>query len=260
MARETKYAVELWSAAGVRICEITHLVRNLYWTEERNEAEVLQFSMDLDAFENYMENNVKADVLSNFREGQTEIKIKENGEYLFGTQLYYAPIELNQDGSAMISVTAQGYLNFFASRYPDPAVSYSNTESVEIFYDLVRKAQAVANGNYGVIIPASGYYVTGVTRNRTFELYTSSTKLNMQRLTNLESGNFDFKFLANKTLMTYPYLGSPRSDLRIDFNRTTKRSTFDRATLNRGANNLFNQVIGIGSGFGADQWDCPGFC
>lgn len=253
MAYKTKYAVELWSAAGVRICEITHLVRNLYWTEERNEAEVLQFSMDLDAFEKYMENNVKTDVLSNFREGQTEIKVKENGEYLFGTQLYYAPIELNQDGSATISVTAQGYLNFFASRYPDPTVSYSNTESVEIFYDLVRKAQAVTNGNYGVIIPASGYYVTGVTRSRTFELYTSSTKLNMQRLTNLESGNFDFKFLVDKTLMTYPYLGSPRSDFLIDFNRTTKRSTFDRATLNRGANNLFNQVIGIGSGFGADQ-------
>ena len=253
MASPTKYTIELWSADGVRICEITHLARNIYWSEERNEAEMLQFSMDLDAFEDYMENNVKADVLSNFREGQTEIKIKENGEYLFGTQIYYAPIEINGDGSMSIVVTAQGYLNFFNSRYPDPTISYSSEESVEIFYDLVRQAQAVTNGDYGVIIPPSGYYVTGVTRDRNYELYTSSTKLNMQRLTNLADGNFDFKFLADKTLMTYAQVGSPRTDFLIDFNRTKKRSTFDRATLSRGANNLFNQIIGIGSGFGADQ-------
>ncbi|MDR6794890.1 hypothetical protein J2X12_004327 [Pseudarthrobacter oxydans] len=254
MAYKTKYAVELWSADGVRICEITHLVRNLYYTEERNEAEVLQFGMDLDAFENYLKNNVKADVLSNFREGQTEIKLKENGEYLFGTQLYYAPIDLNQDGSATINVTAQGYLNFFKDRYPDPTVSYVDSESVGIFYDLVRNAQEVPNGDYGIILPDVGdYYETGVLRDRTYELYTSSVKLNMQRLTNLENGNFDFKFWADKTLMTYPQIGSPRTDFLIDFNRTTKRSTFDRATLNRGANNLFNQVIGVGSGFGADQ-------
>lgn len=253
MAYQSKYAVELWSADGVRICEITHLVRNLYWSEERNEAEVLQFSMDLDKFEDYMENNVKADVLSNFREGQTEIKVKENGEYLFGTQLYYAPIEINADGSMSIVVTSQGYLNFFNSRYPDPTISYSGEESVEIFYDLVRQAQAVTNGDYGVVIPPSGYYVTGVTRDRNYELYTSSSKLNMQRLTNLADGNFDFKFLADKTLMTYAQVGSPRSDFLIDYNRAKKRSGIDRATLSRGANNLFNQVIGIGSGFGADQ-------
>ncbi|WP_437770608.1 hypothetical protein [Arthrobacter sp. KNU40] len=252
MAYKTTYAVELWSAAGVRICEITHLVRNLYWSEERNEAEVLQFSMDLDAFESYMESNVKADVLSNFREGQTEIKIKENGEYLFGTQLYYAPIDLNMDGSATITVTAQGYLNFFNSRYPDPTISYGNTESVEIFYDLVRRAQTVTYGNYGVVIPGSGYYVTGKLRDRTYDFYTSSTKLNMQRLTNLTDGNFDFKFLADKTLMTYAQIGSPRTDFLIDYDRSKKRSTFSRATLARGANNLFNQVIGQGSGFGAD--------
>lgn len=254
MAYPTSYVVELWSAGGTKIADITPLVRNLYWTEERNEAETLQFSMDLDAFEDFMENKAKASVLSNFREGQTEIKIKENGSYLFGTQLYYAPINLNNDGSATISVTAQGYLNFFAARYPDPTIAYTNTESVEIFYGLVQQAQAVTNGNYGIIKPAAGtYYVTGKNRDRTFELYTSSTKLNMQRLTSLVDGTFDFKFLADKTLMTYPQLGSPRTDFSISFDRTTKRSNFDSATINRGANNLYNQVIGQGSGQGADM-------
>lgn len=253
MAYRTTYQFELWSAAGTPIADITRYVQNLYWTEERNEAEVLQFSMDLDAFEDYMTNYVRADPVSNFTEGQTEIKVKENGSYLFGTQLYYAPINLNNDGSATISVVAQGYLNFFDARYPDPAISYSATESVEIFYDLVRKAQAVTYGNYGIIIPSSGYYTTGILRDRTFEKYTSSTKLNMQRLTSLADGNFDFKFLADKTLMTYNHVGSPRSDFVLYVDRKNFRSSLDKATLNRGANNLYNQVIGQGTGLGTDM-------
>ncbi|MFJ6416466.1 hypothetical protein [Paeniglutamicibacter sp. NPDC091659] len=249
----TRYEIELWSKNGTRIQEITHLVRNLFWTEERNEAESLQFSMDADAFEAYMINEAGSDPVSNFREGQTEIKIKENGEYLFGTQLYYAPLNLNNDGSITISVTATGYLNFFNARYPDPSTSYVNTEAVEIFFDMVRKAQLVTYGDYGIIIPANGYYVTGKLRDKTFEQYTSSTKLNMQRMTNLVDGNFDFKILHDKKLMTYPQIGSPRSDFKVEFDRKNFRSSLDSAILNRGANNLFNSVIGLGSGFGADQ-------
>lgn len=251
-SQSTSYEVELWTRTGTRICEITHLVQNLSWSEERNEAERLQFSMNADALERYMLEEVGADPVSNFREGQTEIKIKENGEYLFGTQLYYAPINLNNDGSITISVTAIGYLNFFNARYPDPNVSYKNIEAVEIFYDMVRKAQAATYGDYGIKIPTSGYFVTGKLRDRTFESYTSSTKLNMQRLTNLVDGRFDFKILPDKTLMTYPQVGSPRSDFKIQFDRKNFRSTLDSAILNRGANNLYNKVIGLGTGFGKD--------
>lgn len=253
MASPTQFDVDLWSASGTRICEITHLVRNLYFIEERNEVETLQFSMDLDAFEDYMEQNVKADVLSSFREGQTEIKVRMGGRYLFGTQLELATIELNEDGSKTINVSAIGYLNFFKDRYPDPSIGYTDWESVEIFYDLVRRAQSVANGNYGIVIPTSGYYVTGKTRDRNYEYYTSSTKLNMQRLTNLVDGKFDFRILPDKTLMTYDRLGSDRSDFLINYDTAKKRSNLKRATLSRGANNLFNQIIGVGSGQGADQ-------
>jgi hypothetical protein len=251
-SNSTRYEVELWTKTGLRICEITHLVQNLYWTEERNEAESLQFSMDLDAFEAYMENKVGADPVSNFREGQTEIKIKENGEYLFGTQLYYAPINISTD-AITISVQATGYLNFFKDRYPSPSLVYTGLESVEIFYDLIRQAQLATYGNYGIIIPASGYYVTGKLRDKSFETYTSSTKLNMQRLTNLVDGKFDFKILHDKTAMSYAQVGSPRTDFRLEFDRLNGRSTFDSATLSRGANNLYNEVIGLGSGFGKDQ-------
>jgi hypothetical protein len=252
-SQTTHYEVELWTRTGTRICDITKLCQNLYWTAERNEAESLQFSMDLDAFEDYLINKVGADPVSNFREGQTEIKVKENGEYLFGTQLYYAPININNDGSMSLSVTATGYLNFFNSRYPDPSWTYSQVEAVEIARDLIRRSQAVPYGDYGIILPDDGYYVTGVLRDDTFEQYTSSTKLNIQRLTAMVDGNFDFKILPDKTFMTYQSIGSPRTDFKVVYDRKNNRSTLDSAVLNRGANNLYNSVIGLGSGFGADE-------
>lgn len=253
-SKMTRYWVELWSRDGDKIADITPYVRNLYFAEERNEAEELQFSMDLDVFEAFMA-KAGADPVSNFREGQTEIKVREQigsqaPRYRFGTQLYYAPIDLNNDGSITVSVRGTGYLNFFNARYPDPSIAYTNTEAVEIFYGLVKQAQAVPNGNYGVIVPTGGYYTTGKLRTRTYELYTSTTKLNMQRLTELVDGRFDFKFLPDKTLMTYSAVGSPRTDFSIDFDRTNFRSKLVSARLNRGANNLYNQIIALGSGFG----------
>ena len=247
-----RYEIELWSKAGKRIADITKLCKNISWSEERNEAEELRFNLDLDAFEDYMINKAGADPVSNFREGQTEIKLKRDGQYHFGTQLFDAPISLDEDDSATISVVATGYLNLLKDRYPDPGLKYTQIEAVEIFYDLIRKAQAVPNGDHGLIIPTSGYYVTGVKRDRQYEYYSSSTKLNMQRLTNLETGNFDFRILHDKTVMTYPSVGSPRSDFRLVFDRKNFRSSIKRARLNRSANGLYNQVIGLGSGFGAD--------
>ncbi|MFB6518573.1 hypothetical protein [Streptomyces sp. NPDC056401] len=257
-SKQTHFGVELWSRDGVRICEITPYVRNLYWVEERNEAEVLQFSLDLDAFEDYMIKEVGADPVSNFREGQTEIKVKERRGtgpwvYLFGTQIFYAPINLNNDGSLSISVNAHGYLNFFKDRYPNPAVKYTGVESVQISRNLITQAQSVTDGDYGIILPAGGYYTTTKIRDKTFEQYTSSTKLQIQRLTALNDGTFDFKFLPDKTYMTYPAIGSPRTDFRIVFDRKNFRSSVDSGILNRGANNLYNLIHGIGSGFGADQ-------
>lgn len=254
MARKLpKYEIELWTRTGQRIADITKLCKNVSFSEERNEAEELRFNLDLDAFEDYMINQAGSDPVSNFREGQTEVKLKRNGQYLFGTQIFDAPINLNEDGSATIEVLCTGYLNFLMARYPDPSITYTQVESVEIFYDLIRKAQAVPNGDYGLKIPTSGYYVTGKLRDREYEFYTSSTKLNMQRLTSLESDNFDFKVLHDKTVMTYPQVGSPRTDFRLVFDRTNFKSSITSARLNRSANGLYNQVIGIGSGFGADM-------
>lgn len=253
MAYTPVYEIELWSRTGQRIADITRLCQQIKFVEERNEAEELRFSLDLDAFEDYLINEAGVDPVSNFREGQTEIKVREDGQYKFGTQLFDAPIDFNEDGAAVIEVVATGYLNFLKDRYPNPAITYANVESVEIFYDLIRQAQSVLHGNYGLIIPTSGYYVTGVARDRSYEYYTSSTKLNMQRLTNLESGQFDFRILADKTVMTYSQVGSPRTDFKLVVDRKNFRSTMTSARLNRSVNGLYNQVVGLGSGFGADM-------
>jgi hypothetical protein len=245
------YEIELWTRTGVRIADITRLCQDISMVEERNEAEELRFNLDLDVFEKHML-AAGIDVVSNFREGQTEIKVKRRGEYLFGTQLYDASIFLDGTNAATINVIGFGYLNFLKDRYPDPAVSYTQVESVEIFYDLIRCAQSVDYGDYGLIIPEGGYYVTGKLRDRNFQQYTSGIKLNMQRLTDLVDGNFDFRVLPDKTVMTYPQVGSLRTDFRITYDRTNKRSTFMRAMVNRSVSGTYNSVIGLGTGFGDD--------
>lgn len=247
-----QYRIELWTRDGKRIADITKFCQGISFAEERNEAEDLRFTLDLDAFESYLE-RAGSDPVSNFREGQTEVKLKRDGQYLFGTQLFDAPIDLNEDGSVTVEAMCTGYLNFLNYRYPDPAITYKQVENVEIFYDLIRKAQSVPNGNYGLIIPTSGYYVTGVKKDASYEYYTSSTKLNMQRRTDYLTGKFDFKILADKTVMTYPQVGSPRTDFRLVFDRKNFRSTIKSARLNRSANGMYNQLVGMGSGFGADM-------
>lgn len=261
LAQSHGVEVELWSRDGVRLADITHLVRNYHAVEERNEAEQLQFSLDLDEFERYMIEDAGLDPVSNFRDGQTEIIVRENGKYRFGTQLQWAPINLNRDGSATVSVNAVGYLNFFNTRMPSPNIRYNQVEAVEIARDLIRKSQQVTlsrpglptlSGDHGIVLPTSGYYTTGIRRDREYREYTETVKLAIQRLTALKDGNFDFKFREGKEFMTYKAIGSPRTDFTITYDRTHNHSTFVEAVINRGSNQMNNYIIGMGSGNGEE--------
>src|SRR5215210_163613 len=117
-----KYSIELWSGNGVLLADISRYVRNLKFAMQRNEAEDLSFDIDLNAYESLCA-SIGTHPLGILGPYQTDVKIKRNGTYLFGTHVGDAEVELGENDKT-ISVKAFGYLNLLLDRYvsPDPFV------------------------------------------------------------------------------------------------------------------------------------------
>lgn len=241
---EKKYEIELWSIQGIKVADISDLAKSRKYTLERNEAEQLEFTLDLDAFEAFCAgiNTPPRNVLAPY---QTEVKIKRNGQYLFGTQVVDCPIELGESART-ITVKCTGYLNLFKDRYV--TASYDQDDATQIAAALITATQAQANGSVGVTIGAT-QYLTGILRDRNYE--RDNVKSAIQNLTSLIDGNFDFKFTHDKKFETYGQLGALRSDMELAYGGDG--SNIKTATIERSGANLYNYIYGLGSGFGADQ-------
>lgn len=256
------YEIELWSAGGSRIADISALCFNRSYSIQRNEAETLTFSLDLFAFETYCLNNLGgADPHTLLAPYVTDVKVKRAGQYLFGAQV----VDISFDGAADSSapgsggggaqgssheltatVTCSGYLNLFKDRYVSKV--YTATEATSIATDLLTTTQAQTNGSVGVTNAVS-QYMTGVSRDRTYQ--RDSVKLKVQELTTLIDGNFDFAFTWDKKFQTYSKIGARRTDLKFIYGGPL--SNVAGFQLSRSGINLFNKVYGLGSGFGTDQ-------
>lgn len=244
MDQDPLYTIELWSNAGLRVADISALAKNRRYTLQRNAAETLSFSLDLNEFERFCVDDLNSDPEVVLWEGRTDIKVKRGGEYLFGTQLVNASTTAGVD-SQTISVTATGYLNLFKDRYVTK--TYTATESGAIARDLIDTTQTYG-GSVGVTL-ASSPYPTGVNRDRTFT--RDNVKDKIVGLTNLVDGNFDFAFSYDKKFQIYESLGARRGDISLIYGG--EASNIRMLYANKDATRLFNQLIGLGSGFGADQ-------
>lgn len=241
---EPLYTFELWSNSGLRIADISTLAKNRRFTLERNAAETLTFSLDLNEFERYCVEDLRADPEVVLWEGRTDVKVKRGNDYLFGTQVVGAPVTAGKD-SQTISVTATGYLNLLKDRVITK--TYAATESGAIARDMVTTTQT-SDGSVGVTLAASPYS-TGVNRDRTYT--RQNVKDGIVALTNLVDGNFDFGFSWDKKFQIYQSLGARRSDISLIYGG--EASNVKMLYANKDATRVFNRIIGLGSGFGADQ-------
>lgn len=238
---EDKYTFELWSIQGVKVADISALAKSRKYTLERNQAETLEFTLDLDAFEAFCAsiNTPPRNVLAPY---QTEVKVKRNGNYLFGTQVVDCPVELAEN-TATISVKCTGYLNLFKDRYITK--KYEQVDAAEIARDLIMETQLQPNGSVGVTLDAEQYN-TGVLRDR--EYTRDNVKDKAIALTGLIDGNFDIAISWDKKLRTYEQIGSVRGDLEFTYPGNIKSIQLERT-----GTSIFNKIIGVGSGFGDDQ-------
>jgi hypothetical protein len=253
----SKYEIELWSQSGSRIADISALCSNRGYTLKRNDAETLTFTLDLFEFESYCLSNLGGtDPHTLIAPYVTDVKLKRNGLYLFGTQVVDISFNLSPDSTAPgsararasfpVTVTCSGYLNLFKDRYITK--TYTATEATSIATDMLTTTQAQTNGSVGVTNAVS-QYATGVTRDRTYQ--RDNVKQKLQELTTLVDGHFDFGFSWDKVFQTYSQIGARRTDISLIYGGPL--GNVAGLQLDRSGINLFNKVYGLGSGFGDDQ-------
>lgn len=257
-----RFTTELWSSKGGLLADISALTQEREFILTRNGAEQYTFQLDLAAFEAYCASiNVNAgDILQPY---QTDVKLKFDGTYLFCTQVVGASVDAETNDSGVnpetgsynntttlteyITVTAIGYLNILTDRYYTG--SYTNIDSCSIAVDLINQTQLITNGSLGITIP-SGQYTTGFLYSPSYSQQNILTELG--NLTQIPGALFDLWLDSDKALHTAPLQGSRRNDISIVYGGTGSNVVgFHHDRLGSGA--LYNQIIGMGSGFGDDQ-------
>lgn len=235
------YEIELWSRQGLLVADISPLVKDVSFTLQRNTAETLQFSLDLNAFESLALTIGTAPRLM-LNPYQTDVKIKRNGEYLFGTQVFDVSVELSENDQT-ISVKCFGYLKLLSDRYITK--TYTSEYETDIVWDMINTTQSQTNGDLG--ITQGDQWVQLVQRDRTYDRNNIADMI--VNLTNLSSNSFDFEFTYDKKINTYTMIGSDRSNELV----FVYPDNIMQATIPRTGLKLFNKIYGIGAGFGNDQ-------
>ena len=234
------YEVELWSRGGVMIADISSLVQNLKYSMQRNAAESLSFDINLFAFEELCQTLgvLPRTILYPYN---NDVKIKRNGEYLFGTHIGDLSVSLDVD-EQNISVNAFGYLDLLKDRYVTK--TYTNEWDTDIVWDLIDTTQSETNGDLGMAL--GDFSVQLQKRDRTYD--KQNVKDAIVNLTNLENGNFDFEFTYDRKLNTYEMMGSDRTTEMI----FSYPDNVISARIPRTGTRTFNKVYAIGAGFGDD--------
>lgn len=236
------YEVELFDKNGTALVDITPYVEKLHYSQEVNEAEELDFSIEMHKFQEIARRLGVADPNTLLEEYATDVKLKRNGEYMLGTHVDSIGDDVGQD-SATISVSARGYLNFFEKR--NITKSYPKTlDSTAIGRDMVTQTQMRPRGDFGVRLRPYGY-ASGVLRDMNYQ--DAEIKRELINLAESRYGPFEFAFTHDKKFQTYERLGTD-DGLWLTYGDNVTGFTIDRLGSRR-----YNYIQGLGSGFGTDM-------
>lgn len=241
------YEIELWNHSGQQIADISPLCTGLSFTRARNDVETLVFTVDLFAFERYCSidmGGIDPKVL--LAPDVTEVRLKRNGDYQFGTEVKNLNFSFVAAMSGFpVAVSCVGYLNFFADRYITK--TYTSNERVAIAVDLINTTQAQTNGSFGVTISGTQYNTGFTDSERTYT--QSNIKSSLQNLANISDYPFDFDFRYDKVFRTYQSIGALRDDIPTLI-WGGPLSNVTGFQMDRSATSLYNKITGVGSGFG----------
>ena len=238
MTPQLKYEIELW-INGVMVADISKLATSRSYTIKRNDSEELQFTLDVKAFEDHCI-NAGRDPEATLVPYVTDVRVKRNGSYLFGTQVVDINYTFGEGGASMV-VKATGFLDLFATRLITK--NYTGVEATEIARDMLDDTQVIY-GDFGVE-NGPEQFNTGVNRDRNY--IDQNIKDALVNLTDLIDGNFDFAFTHDRKFNTYKMMGTYRPNLKLTYPYNIKSISTPKTALN-----LYNYTIGLGSGFGEE--------
>ena len=231
------YELSLW-INGVLVADISKLAQSRSYVIKRNDSEELTFTLDVKAFEQHCE-DAGRDPNATLVPYVTDVRVKRNGAYLFGTQVVDMAYSFAEDGASVV-VKCNGFLDLFRDRYI--TANYFQ-ESTEIARDMLADTQSDF-GSFGVT-NGPDQYDTGEIRLRNY--IDQNIKDALINLTDLIDGKFDFSFTYDRKFNTYEKQGSYRPNLKLTYPYNIKSITTPKTALS-----LYNYTIGLGSGFGEE--------
>ena len=232
------YEIEIWDKSGKPIADIRPICSNLQWSKTLNGSETLGFTIDLHRFEDILQSvGYSRDPFGFLDVGKCDIRVKRNGTYILGTNVYRFEYTSSYN-SVTMRVECVGYLNFYKTQYISG--QYHNVQQQDIMWSAINKCNEKTGGDYGV---RRGTHKGGtVNRDRKYERKEVANLI--QQLSEVING-CDFEFTPDKVFNTYETKGNYRPDIRLDYPGTIQSFNFSR-TLDKVA----NYIYGIGSGSG----------
>lgn len=235
----SKYALELWSPSGVLLADLDGRASNRRITLIRNDADDIQWQVDLNEFEAYARSmGVKPSSL--LTPGQTEVRVRRGQKYLAAGQLSYLEPQISAQ-KQIIDIRATGFFNLFKDRFTANPRQFTGVERTTIAWTLINESQSVdVNSNFGITLGPNQATIG----NYTIQYQNQAIKDAIHDLTNLQAA-FDFEFTYDKKFNTYAAIGTRRPEAIFQYPGNIKSL---RAPLDGTA--IANRIYILGSGFG----------
>lgn len=204
-----------------------------------NDIHTLSFDLDLYEFQKACR-DIGAIPQNILYPQSREIKVYKNDDLVFGGIISQVTTNYQENG-ATIKVSADSYLQYFATRYISKV--YHNTDRSQIAWDAIDTVQSEANGDLGI---QKGTLATIYKSDLDNDLQDVKTVI--QNYTKAEPTTYDFEITPDKIFNTYVRLGTnkPETVLTYPFNVISM-------TVPRDADALANRVIALGSGLGEER-------
>lgn len=233
-----KYAIEIWSKDGIPIADIRQICTSFSWSKTLNGSESVGFTVDLKRLEDILQaSGYGGDPFGFMEVGRCDIRIKRNGKYIVGANIYRFNYT-SSFNSITMRVECVGYLNFYKTQYI--SAEYTDTPQQDIMWDVISRCNEKTGGDYG--IRRGTHSGESVNRDRSYERKEVASLI--QQMSNVING-CDFEFTPDKLFNTYQTKGTYRPSVRLTYPGNIQSFNFTR-TLDKVA----NYVYGIGSGTG----------